>query len=86
MTGAVVRFYVVCMILQQFVFDEMGIPFVVTVSAMVTLIWLYTRGGGIKTLVWTDTFQTICLFSAFSLLYIRWWANWEWRYLRLLVR
>ena len=64
MTGAVVRFYVVCMILQQFVFDQMGVPFVVTVSGMVTLIWLYTRGGGIKTLVWTDTFQTVCLFSA----------------------
>ena len=64
MIGAVVRFYVVCMILQQFVFDKMGVQFVVTVSGMVTLIWLYTRGGGIKTLVWTDTFQTICLFSA----------------------
>jgi Na+/proline symporter len=64
MIGAVVRFYVVCMILQQFVFDQMGVQFVVTVSGMVTLIWLYTRGGGIKTLVWTDTFQTICLFSA----------------------
>ena len=64
MIGAVVRFYVVCIILQQFVFDQMGVPFVVTVSGMVALIWLYTRGGGIKTLVWTDTFQTICLFSA----------------------
>ena len=64
MIGAVVRFYVVCMILQQFIFDQMGVQFVVTVSGMVTLIWLYTRGGGIKTLVWTDTFQTICLFSA----------------------
>ena len=64
MIGAVVRFYVVCMILQQFVFDQLGVPFVVTVSGMVALIWLYTRGGGIKTLVWTDTFQTICLFSA----------------------
>ena len=64
MIGAVVRFYVVCMILQQFVFDQMGVPFVVTVSGMVALIWLYTRGGGIKTLVWTDTFQTVCLFSA----------------------
>ena len=68
MTGAVVRFYVVCMILQQFVFDAMGIPFAVTVSGMVALIWLYTRGGGIKTLVWTDTFQTICLFSALLLI------------------
>ena len=68
MTGAVVRFYVVCMILQQFVFDSMGIPFAVTVSCMVALIWIYTRGGGIKTLVWTDTFQTVCLFSALLLI------------------
>jgi len=62
MTGAVVRFYVVCMILQRFVFEAWGIPFAVTVSVMVALIWLYTRQGGIKTLVWTDTFQTVCLF------------------------
>lgn len=68
MTGAVVRFYVVCMILQVFVFDKMGIPFGATVLGMVTLIWLYTRGGGIKTLVWTDTFQTICMFSALLLI------------------
>ena len=68
MAGAVARFYVVCMILQQFVFDAMGIPFVATISMMVVLIWLYTRGGGIKTLVWTDTFQTLCLFSALLLI------------------
>ena len=68
MTGAVVRFYVVCMILQRFVFDAWGIPFAVTVSVMVALIWLYTRQGGIKTLVWTDTFQTVCLFGALLLI------------------
>ena len=68
MIGAVVRFYVVCMILQQFVFDDMGVPFVITVTGMVALIWLYTRGGGIKTLVWTDTFQTVCLFTALLLI------------------
>lgn len=68
MTGAVVRFYVVCIILQQFVLDALGVPFVVTVTAMVALIWLYTRQGGIKTLVWTDTFQTLCLFGALLLI------------------
>lgn len=68
MTGAVVRFYVVCMILQRFVFEAWGIPFAVTVSVMVALIWLYTRQGGIKTLVWTDTFQTVCLFGALLLI------------------
>lgn len=68
MTGAVVRFYVVCMILQRFVFEAWGIPFAVIVFGMVALIWLYTRRGGIKTLVWTDTFQTVCLFGALLLI------------------
>ncbi len=68
LTGAVVRFYVVCVILQRFVFDAWGVPFAMTVIVMVALIWLYTRRGGIKTLVWTDTFQTFCLFSALLLI------------------
>lgn len=68
MTGSAVRFYVVCVILQRFVLDAMGVPFVATVVAMVGLIWLYTRRGGIKTLVWTDTFQTLCMFAALILI------------------
>ena len=68
MMGAAVRFYVVCMILQRFVCDPVGVPFTVTVTAMVALIWLYTRRGGIKTLVWTDSLQTVCLFTALLLI------------------
>lgn len=68
MTGAAVRFYVVCIILQRFVLDAIGVPFALTVVAMVALIWLYTRRGGIKTLVWTDTFQTTCMFAALTLI------------------
>lgn len=68
MTGAAVRFYVVCIILQQLVFDAVGVPFVLTVTGMTALIWLYTRRGGIKTLVWTDTFQTTCMFLALLLI------------------
>ena len=68
MMGAAVRFYVVCIILQRFVFDPMGVPFVLTVVGMVMLIWLYTRHGGMKTLVWTDSFQTFCLFVALLLI------------------
>lgn len=68
MTGAAVRFYVVCIILQRFVLDAIGVPFALTVVAMVALIWLYTRRGGIKTLVWTDTFQTTCMFAALILI------------------
>ena len=68
LTGAAARFYVVCIMLQTFVFDEYGIPFFVTVIGMVSLIWIYTRSGGIKTLVWTDTLQTVCIFTALSLI------------------
>ena len=68
MTGAAVRFYVVCIILQRFAFDTMGIPFVFTVLGMVLLIWLYTCRGGIRTLVFTDVLQTIFLFTALLLI------------------
>ncbi len=70
MTGAAVRFYVVCIILQRFVLDAYGVPFPLTVVVMVVLIWLYTRRGGIKTLVWTDTFQTTCMFTALILIIV----------------
>lgn len=68
MTGAAVRFFVVCILLQRFVLDGVGVPFWVTVPVMVLLIWLYTRKGGIKTLVCTDSFQTTCMFAALILI------------------
>lgn len=64
MTGTGLRFYVVCSILQRYVFGQYGMPFGVTVVVLVMLIWLYTRRGGIKTVVWTDTFQTFCMLAA----------------------
>ena len=70
MIGAAVRFYVVCFILQRFVFDALGVPFALTVAVMVALIWLYTRRGGIKTLVWTDTMQTLCMFTVLVLIIV----------------
>ena len=68
MSGAAVKFYVVCIILQRFAFEPLGIPFAAGVVALVLLIWLYTRQGGIKTLVWTDSLQTVCLFAALLLI------------------
>ena len=68
MAGAALKFYVVCLILQRFAFDALGMPFAVTVVGLVLLIWLYTRQGGIKTLVWTDSLQTLCLFTALLLI------------------
>ncbi len=68
MAGAAVKFYVVCIILHRFVFQPLDIPFAMTVIGLVLLIWLYTRQGGIKTLVWTDSLQTLCLFAALILI------------------
>ena len=65
MCGAALKFYVVCMILSTFLG---GSSFVLVTVVMVLLIWLYTRRGGIRTLVFTDTFQTLCLFTALLLI------------------
>lgn len=68
MMGAAVKFYVVCMILQRYVLDAWHVPFAVTVVVLVGLIWLYTRRGGIRTLVLTDSFQTLCMLIALVLI------------------
>ncbi len=68
LVGSAVKFYVVCMILQQFVLDALGVPFWVNAVAMVALIWLYTRRGGVRTLVFTDVLQTTCLFASLILI------------------
>lgn len=68
LSGAAVRFYIVCMLMQKLVFDAYGVPFWVTVPCMVLMIWLYTRRSGIKTIVWTDTLQTAIMFIALILI------------------
>ncbi|MGM9835682.1 MAG: sodium:solute symporter, partial [Muribaculaceae bacterium] len=66
--GAALKFYVVCMILHEFVFEPLGVPFALTVALMVALIWVYTRRGGIRTLVFTDALQTACMLGALLLI------------------
>ncbi|MEI6488832.1 MAG: sodium:solute symporter [Bacteroidota bacterium] len=56
--GSAFRVYVVVNVLQSFVFDELGVPFYVTVAVFLALILLYTYQGGVKTIVYTDTLQT----------------------------
>ncbi len=62
--GASFRLYLVAGVLQTFVFDAMGIAFWQTVTFTVLLIWLYTFKSGIKTIVWTDTLQTLFMLIA----------------------
>ena len=68
MLGAAARLYLVCLILQHYVFDAYRVPFVLTAVGTVVLIWLYTRKSGIRTIVWTDSLQTFCLLAALLLI------------------
>ena len=56
--GAAFRMYIVVNVLQEFVFDDMHVPFFLTVAVFILLILLYTYQGGVKTIVYTDTLQT----------------------------
>ncbi|TMM29034.1 sodium:solute symporter [Polaribacter aestuariivivens] len=62
--GAAFRLFLVANVLQVILFDAYGVPFWVTVSITILLIWLYTFKGGIKTIVWTDTLQTLFMLIA----------------------
>ncbi|WP_124980260.1 sodium:solute symporter [Nonlabens xiamenensis] len=62
--GASFRLYLVAGVLQTFVFEQMGVEFWQTVTFTVLLIWLYTFKSGIKTIVWTDTLQTLFMLLA----------------------
>lgn len=62
--GAAFRLFLVAGVLQFVLFDKWNIPFGVTVLVTILLIWIYTFRGGIKTIVWTDSFQTFFMLSA----------------------
>ena len=71
--GATARLYLVFNVLQLFILDRMGVPFIFTAIIILALILLYTFNGGVKTIVWTDTLQTtfmltglfVCVFFIF---------------------
>ncbi|GAB5564385.1 MAG: sodium:solute symporter [Winogradskyella sp.] len=60
-TGASFRLFLVAIAMQYIVFKELGVPFWLTGVISIALIWLYTNRGGIKTIVWTDTLQTLAM-------------------------
>ncbi|MBI5541288.1 MAG: sodium:solute symporter [Bacteroidia bacterium] len=62
--GASFRMYIVINVLQIFVFDAWNVPFWVTVLIFIVLVILYTYQGGVKTLVWTDSLQTVGMLTA----------------------
>ena len=68
--GASLRLFLVAEVLQLLLFDQLGVPFFLTTFITISLIWLYTYRGGIKTIIWTDTLQTtFMLLTVFLCIY-----------------
>ena len=65
--GASFRLYLVAAILQSLVFDQLGVRFIWTVIITLALIWIYTNRGGIRTVIFTDTLQTLAMLGAVCL-------------------
>ncbi len=62
--GSGFRLYLVVIVLQKFIFDSYHVPFAVTVLICLLLIWSYTFKGGLKTIIITDSLQTLFLVSS----------------------
>lgn len=62
--GSAFRLYLVAIVLQKFIFDAWNVPFWVTIVICLLLIWSYTFKGGLKTIIITDTLQTVFLLSS----------------------
>jgi SSS family solute:Na+ symporter len=65
--GAAVRLYLMASVLQLTVFDSWHVPFSLTVAVTISLIWLYTFKGGIKTILYTDMLQGFFMLLALCL-------------------
>ncbi|MGC6428796.1 MAG: sodium:solute symporter [Flavobacteriales bacterium] len=62
--GASFRLYLVANVLQLAIFQDWNVPFWLTVTLTILLIWVYTFRSGIKTIIWTDTLQTLFMLLA----------------------
>ena len=59
--GSSFRLYLVALVIDGFILSKMGVPFWLTVVITIALIYVYSFKGGIRTIVYTDTFQTVFL-------------------------
>lgn len=68
--GAAARLYLMASVLQLTLFDALHVPFGVTVTVTIALIWAYTFRGGMKTIIWTDMLQAILMIAAVVLTFV----------------
>lgn len=69
---AALRVFVVCVVVQQLLCSALGVPFGITSLVFMLLVWLYTRRGGVRSVVWSDALKTLCMVAciALSLIFI----------------
>jgi len=88
LTGTSFRMFLVLKVLHWIALDALHIPFWASAAVAILGIWLYTQKTGIKTIIYTDTVQTICMLIALSVgIYVlvqalhlntaSWWTWWE---------
>lgn len=82
--GASFRLFLVALSMQYIVFEALGIPFWATVIISILLIWVYTFRGGIKTIVWTDTLQTLAMLTAVGVAIYLILQKLDWTYIEFL--
>ncbi|SFD31647.1 sodium:solute symporter [Algibacter pectinivorans] len=83
-TGASFRLFLVALAMQYIVFENIGVPFWATVVISILLIWVYTNRGGIKTIVWTDTLQTLAMLTSVSVAVFLITDKLDWTYIDFL--
>ena len=66
--GTAAKVYVIVLVLHAMAFASMGVPFIATAVLIIAMIWLYTRRGGMNTIVWTDMLQTVFMVLALVLI------------------
>lgn len=62
--GAALKIYVVCSVMQILVFDHFNISFTINILFTLLVVWLYTRTGGVRSLIATDILQSLCLVAS----------------------
>ena len=65
--GSAARLFLAVQVLQLAIFDNWHVPFAVSALVTISLIWVYTYKGGVKTIIVTDTLQTFFLLTALAL-------------------
>ena len=68
--GTAAKVYVIALVLHSLAFASLGVSFVLTTTIIILMIWLYTRRGGLKTIVWTDALQTVFMVLALVMIIV----------------